>query len=481
MTLSMIKQSLPHRIAASLAAIAVWAAAPALSAATPEDLDDDIQSLIAESLETYEQVQEEIAAQKAPMVAELNELEKANAELRAAVEQNRLLVTESRSEIQELSERAQNLRAQNEYIHRALDDYLVKFDSRIHLSESQRFNEALSEIRESLDQGDPSLARRYTLYAEGVSMGIDRAEEAIGGLAFNGRAVDPDGRFHSGRIAVLGPSGYFSSEDGDLSGMLRFSSGTLEPEVAPLDPSVTPSLNEFIATGSGQVPLDPSLGEALSIQESQTTLLEHIKQGGFVGYAIIVLGAIALIISLIKLMDLQRFDVATPEEMQDLARTALKEGTDAALAKASNLTGVVAEMINTGIRNVRTNAVLLEETMLSVVLRRQPYMERFLPFLAITAAAAPLLGLLGTVVGLIKTFALITLYGAGAPKALSSGISEALVTTELGLIVAIPTLILHGLFSRLIKTRLGVLEQTAFDFVKAVSLDEEAQQERGKA
>ena len=84
------------------------------------------------------------------------------------------------------------------------------------------------------------------------------------------------------------------------------------------------------------------------------------------------------------------------------------------------------------------------------MLRVRPTLERFLPFLAITAAAAPLLGLLGTVIGMIKTFQLITIFGTGDAKSLSSGISEALVTTALGLSVAIPILILHGTQDRLV-------------------------------
>ena len=86
--------------------------------------------------------------------------------------------------------------------------------------------------------------------------------------------------------------------------------------------------------------------------------------------------------------------------------------------------------------------------------------------------AAPLLGLLGTVVGMIETFAHITVFGQGDPKALSSGISKALVTTELGLIVAIVTLLLHALFARVIKSRLGSMEQVAFDFVRYAAYEE---------
>ena len=89
--------------------------------------------------------------------------------------------------------------------------------------------------------------------------------------------------------------------------------------------------------------------------------------------------------------------------------------------------------------------------------------------MALTAAAAPLLGLLGTVTGMIKTFTLITIFGTGDAKSLSSGISEALVTTELGLIVAIPSLILHGLLSRMAKQKIANLEQISVSFINGIT------------
>ncbi|MGY8690480.1 MAG: MotA/TolQ/ExbB proton channel family protein, partial [Verrucomicrobiales bacterium] len=99
----------------------------------------------------------------------------------------------------------------------------------------------------------------------------------------------------------------------------------------------------------------------------------------------------------------------------------------------------------------------------------RPKLERFLPFLAVTAAAAPLMGLLGTVMGMIKTFKLITEFGTGDAKSLSSGISEALVTTELGLVVAIPILIIHGILTRMARGRIGSMEGASMAFLNGLS------------
>jgi biopolymer transport protein ExbB len=102
------------------------------------------------------------------------------------------------------------------------------------------------------------------------------------------------------------------------------------------------------------------------------------------------------------------------------------------------------------------------------MLAAKPGLESLLPFIALTAAAAPLLGLLGTVTGMISTFNMISLFGTGDPKTLSGGISEALITTEFGLYVAIPAVLAHAFLSRKAKGVLGSMEQTAVGFINGV-------------
>ncbi len=92
-----------------------------------------------------------------------------------------------------------------------------------------------------------------------------------------------------------------------------------------------------------------------------------------------------------------------------------------------------------------------------------------MPFVAISASAAPLLGLLGTVTGIMNTFSLITIYGTGDVKTLSSGISEALITTEYGLIVAIPSLLLHAFLSSKVRKIVNNLEATGVSFVNELA------------
>jgi len=110
----------------------------------------------------------------------------------------------------------------------------------------------------------------------------------------------------------------------------------------------------------------------------------------------------------------------------------------------------------------------MENALQEAILGKIPAIERFVSTLGMLAAIAPLLGLLGTVTGMINTFHVITYYGAGDPKMMSGGISEALVTTMLGLTVAIPIMLLHTLLSRRVETQIGQMEEKAVAFVNMV-------------
>jgi biopolymer transport protein ExbB len=103
----------------------------------------------------------------------------------------------------------------------------------------------------------------------------------------------------------------------------------------------------------------------------------------------------------------------------------------------------------------------LESILQEAILKELPRLERFLPMLNMMGAIAPLLGLLGTVTGMITTFHVITLYGTGDPRMLSGGISEALVTTMLGLSVAIPIMLTHTFLSRRVEHVVGDMEEKA--------------------
>jgi biopolymer transport protein ExbB len=140
-----------------------------------------------------------------------------------------------------------------------------------------------------------------------------------------------------------------------------------------------------------------------------------------------------------------------------------------AVALSAKLPGPMGRMLREGTASLGGPREAAEEQMYEVMHRTQLKLQSLLPFIAISAAAAPLLGLLGTVTGIMNTFSLITIYGTGDVKTLSSGISEALITTEYGLIVAIPSLLLHAYLSSKAKKIVNRLETTGISFVNEMA------------
>ncbi|WP_417499757.1 MotA/TolQ/ExbB proton channel family protein [Methylophaga sp.] len=191
-------------------------------------------------------------------------------------------------------------------------------------------------------------------------------------------------------------------------------------------------VSEFEEAQAGELMptvVDPTRGAIMALLVQTPTLKERIQQGGWIGYIILVLGAIGLIIAFIQFLSLTKdgHGIAKQQKQKEVSE--------------KNPLGRILSVYNDRLaHDVETLSLKLDEA----ILREMPKLERGLITLAILAAIAPMLGLLGTVSGMIETFQSITLFGTGDPKLMSGGISQALVTTELGLAVAIPLLLIHS-------------------------------------
>ena len=209
---------------------------------------------------------------------------------------------------------------------------------------------------------------------------------------------------------------------------------------------------DFFETTSGHatMAIDPSRGNLLSLVILAPGLLEQVSFGGGVGYTILAMGAVGLIIALMRLIALQ----ATGRRVR-----AQRKQTE---AMTDNPLGRVYAVYEA---NANAGPETLELKLDEAIMRETPKLERFQGVLKVIAGVAPLMGLLGTVVGMIKTFQTITLFGTGDPKLMADGISQALVTTVEGLIVAIPLVFLHSLISGMSKELIEILEEQSAGMV----------------
>lgn len=196
-------------------------------------------------------------------------------------------------------------------------------------------------------------------------------------------------------------------------------------------------------------------------EKKDKTPLEVIESGGIIAWVIVCLGAVGLLMMLVRVWILARASSRTDRLLGKL-REAMVNGTrEEALQICRKAKGASARVLKATIRNLDRERQHLEDIVSEAILHEAPYIERFGGTILVVAAVAPLLGLLGTVTGMISTFDIITEHGTGDPKMLSGGISEALVTTELGLIVAIPTLLFGTLLSGRASGILQTLERAA--------------------
>jgi biopolymer transport protein ExbB len=198
------------------------------------------------------------------------------------------------------------------------------------------------------------------------------------------------------------------------------------------------------STGVVPFALDPTGGSILGLLVQAPDTSEQVHQGGAVGYVILGVGLLALLIALERFVSLML--------MGGKIRRQLKDDT----ARDDNPLGRVMK-VKDQYPNVAYDT--LELKLSEAILREMPKITRNLTLIKIISVVAPLLGLLGTVTGMINTFQAITLFGTGDPKLMAGGISQALVTTVLGLVVAIPTVFLYTLLNTRSKGLLLILQE----------------------
>ncbi|MFP4069477.1 MAG: MotA/TolQ/ExbB proton channel family protein [Opitutales bacterium] len=457
--------SLKHLFALAAAALAISgpAAAQSFQSARSEARED-----LQEALDELAETRETIATEKIPLLREVNSLEDKVRQKTDELDRLRRLRDNKDLGLNRLREQVEAMKEQNEYAAGLLDEFVRSFETRIDFSETQLYSDVAEEARLALEDPDMSQADHFKAQIEVISTAVDRLDQLVGGYTFEGKALAPDGEIVDGTFAAYGPAVYFASEDGPLAGLAVTKLNAAEAAIAEPGEAYVEGIRDFVNNGEGRIPADPTLGKALKVVEGHDTVLEHLAKGGSVGYVIIGLGLICLLFGLFKTVEITGFKAPQPEAVQKVIRH-IEDGDMAhARTAAAAMPGAGGQLIRTGVEHADEKRGTLEEILYEKILAARPRLERFLPFMALTAAAAPLLGLLGTVTGMIKTFNLITIFGTGDAKSLSSGISEALITTELGLIVAIPALIFHGLLARMARQKIGDMEQTAVGFINGV-------------
>ena len=204
-----------------------------------------------------------------------------------------------------------------------------------------------------------------------------------------------------------------------------------------------------------EVFIDPTRGSLLTKLIDRAGFFERINQGGFVGYIILIILALGSVMGIIQFQFLYKESKSIESELQSG-----EFSNDSILGKLHNIFS----------SHAGDNPEELEAQLEDVLAKATPPLEKNLSIIKLLAAVAPLLGLLGTVVGMIETFQAITLFGTGDPKLMAGGISQALVTTMLGLIAAVPLLFIHNLLDSRSRSISQIYEEQAIGYVASTSI-----------
>ena len=438
------------------------------AAAEFSDVSKNARKDLEAALAELSAAQKKISAEKVPLAAGLakaeddvlakrNEVEKATRDLENKIVDLNVLKSEVKSR-----------EAEVKFIGSALDEYMNAFESRIHIAEVARYQGVIDDSRAAASNADMGVTEKLEKRLAIIDTALARLDATLGGESFEGKALTETGKLEKGTYAMVGPLAAFASKDSPAVGLTRLQLNTTEPSIVPTAEPFQAELKALAMNGEGTLPLDPTMGNAEKIAATKETFVEHISKGGPVVVPILVLGVLAVVIGLIKWFQIAGIRLAKPRDLQ-IVLDRLKDGNEeGAMKHASSIKGPVGQLMETAVLHCNEPKEHIEEALYEQMLNTKPALERWMPFVALSAATAPLLGLLGTVTGMINTFRLISVFGTGDPKMLSSGISEALVTTEFGLIVAIPSLLIHAFISRKAKGVLGSMEQTSVAFINGV-------------
>lgn len=416
---------------------------------------------LKEAIVSLAELREQIETEKIPLARRVSILEGKARKLRGELEHYLRLRDNREASLLQLEKEVKESEADLDYSINLFNDYISSWHHGNPPAEQELWSPQLSPLlldpqkkatrEESLD----SFFRATLLSIEAISL-------SAGGISFSGDAiVPPEGTREDGTFWSIGPTIFFSGINGSAGFLERsFSSiqsqnlslssqSVLSSEPARLVPASTSTsdlINQAIQIESANqevviLAMDPTLGKALVMEKGEISVFEELQKGGIWIYPILFFAVLSFIIAVVKAF--QIIKVKLPKKVASL------EG---------NYSGPFELLRKTSKGYQGKNPEILEEILYEAIIDMQVKLEKALPLIAVTAATAPLLGLLGTVTGMIDVFRQITNFANPENSELARGISEALVTTKFGLVTAIPSLIAHALLTRRLQGIISKME-----------------------
>lgn len=422
--------------------------------------EKDIKAAVTE----LNKLKDSIQLEKTPLILKLKGERDTLSKLRKQAETARLASGTGFDRQQALREDVERLKRQMQFVESELQEYRRSILTIAPIFEQESIIELLERIDEKQSNKlIPDIEGEAKILFD-VSYGW--CSYVIGGYLKKGICLDLNGYEQSGTFAILGNLAWFASNDGD-AGLVVQRINSLKPSyVSSFSSSEKNQIKNLCTDRTGYVPVDLNKGDAIKIHDSKKTLFDDFKAGGYTMYPLIAIGVISLLVAFAKwiyLLLLKPFNEDLAIRLADAVRNS-KDITPILMQIQKPFRPIFEEAID----NADIPKEHLEEILYEQIIMATPDIRKYIGMLAVFGAVAPLLGLLGTVTGMIHTFEVITIFGTGNPAILSAGISEALITTKVGLAIAIPTLLVHAYLSAKAKSVVSDLEDQAIYFVNAL-------------
>jgi biopolymer transport protein ExbB len=271
--------------------------------------------------------------------------------------------------------------------------------------------------------------------------------------------TDTDGTLKDVQVLSVGTFADLYRDGGEYGYLARSMEGGLQ-KVAGVPSKEKGLIEDYFKGDTDDMALDFSGGAVFKQWENKITLASQLKKGGLLIVPIILVAFFAVLLMLERTFSLYFKGLGGLNIVDEIAEKLEKGKADDALNSAEGIKSTPLGRVCMAIIPYRSCTLQARENILNeALLKEVPVIERNLSLLSTCAAVAPMLGLLGTVTGMIGTFHVITLYGSGDPRLMAGGISEALITTMFGLIVAIPVMLAHTFFARRAETLLDRLQE----------------------
>jgi biopolymer transport protein ExbB len=463
-----MKSHLKMHVARALLLLTVLAA-PQLPAQELARALLDVKKEIDAATAELNELRAEISEQRAPLAAEIDDLRAEVQALRAEAAKERAARRLRGDLLSDLELEVARLESESDFVETALLEYRRTLETYASAPELQSIQPRLDAI-DTL-AGGPGISGAAA--ADLLELAGEWSALGMRARIVPGTCIDAEGREIAGEFALIGPLQYFASPP--TSGIAVLRGGALRPSVFDqLAPEQLAAIEQLVATGAAErVPVDVSGGKALKARQAAKPLIEHLKDGGYTMYPLLAIGLLALLIAAGKSIELAGVTARAPARVAAVAAHLRRGDPEAAAAEAGRIGRPLRAVLLEGVAHRQASREQLEEIMHERVLTTVPRLQRSLGALAVFGAVAPLLGLLGTVTGMIHTFQLVTIFGSGDAKMLSGGISEALVTTETGLAIAIPVLLVHAYLARRVSSMAARMEHSVFEFVSALGDEDE--------